>query len=73
MGRSVRVTDPDGGFTDGNLTIRVVNDNDNTPVINNPQLQGTTRILHSESSHLVMDLKLRMRMEIIWSLKLLVE
>ena len=34
--RSVRVTDPDGGFTDSNLTIRVVNDNDNPPVINNP-------------------------------------
>ena len=50
------VTDPDGGFTDSNLTIRVVNDNDNPPVINNPQLQGTTRILHNESSHRVIDL-----------------
>ena len=46
------------GFTDGNLTIRVVNDNDNAPVINNPQLQGTTKILHSESSLLVMDLNI---------------
>ena len=42
--RSIRITDQDGGFTDSNLTIRVVNDNDNAPVINNPQLQGTNRI-----------------------------
>ena len=60
--RSIRITDQDGGTSDSDLTIRVVNNNDNAPVINNPQLQGTNRILHNESttdsqgSYLVIDL-----------------
>ena len=54
--RSVRITDAAGIYSDHNFTIRVANNNDNVPVINNPQLQGTTKILHNESSHLVIDL-----------------
>jgi hypothetical protein len=54
--RSVRITDSAGIYSDHNFTIRVANNNDNAPVINNPQLQDTTKILHNELSHLVIDL-----------------
>ena len=54
--RSVRITDSAGIYSDHNFTIRVANNNDNAPVINNYQLQDTTKILHNESSHLVLDL-----------------
>ena len=50
--RSIRVTDSDGNFTDSNFTIRVANQNDNLPVINNPEIQNTSRIHHYEYSDL---------------------
>ena len=50
--RSIRVTDSEGNFTDANFTIRVSNENDNLPVINNPEIQNTNRIKHYEYSML---------------------
>ena len=49
--RTIRVTDSDGNYTDSNFTFRVNNQNDNPPVINNPELQSDF-LLHFESSEL---------------------